>query len=259
MSKTDMRAIILAAGRGSRLKEVTGDLPKCLAQIGATTLLDRQLQSIKSAGIDEVIVVTGYRADLMRNACGQRARCVENKRYFETNSIYSLWLARPYLSAGFVVMNGDVLFHPQLLAELLSSPREDALLLSYSDPAAPLGDEEMKVVVRDGCVVEITKQIDGRLADGENVGVVKFGASGAQLLADKLDRLIASGAERDWAPRAFREFALERSLYAVSTRGLPWIAIDSPADYWLAIDETLPLIEMDKLLAEESLAIAVGD
>lgn len=253
-----MRAIILAAGRGSRLKNEAGDVPKCLAPMGATTLLERQIQSLKSAGIHDIIVVTGYCAGLVREVCGDAARCIENTRHAETNSLYSLWLAREYMGDGFVVMNGDVLFHPQLLVELLSSTREDALLISYCDPAAPLGDEEMKVVVHNGCVAEITKRMDGRLADGENVGVVKFGMSGARLLADKLDELIESGAERDWAPRAFREFALERPLYAVSTRGLAWIEIDYPEDYRRAVEEILPLVEMNETLAEESLAVAVA-
>lgn len=254
-----MRAIILAAGRGSRLKDVAGDVPKCLAAAGATTLLERQLRSLESAGIRDIIVVTGYRADLVRRACGHRALCVENPRHGETNSLYSLWLARQYLGDGFVVMNGDVLFHPQLLVELLSSPCEDALLIAYSDPASPLGDEEMKVVVRDGCVAEITKQMDGRLADGENVGLVKFGVEGARRLIEKLNALIKGGAERDWAPRAFREFALERPLYTVSTGGLPWIEIDYPADYWRALDDVVPLIETDDARADDRLAVAAGD
>lgn len=252
------RAIILAAGRGSRLKNVAGDVPKCLAPMGAATLLERQIAALKAAGVDEIIVVTGYRAELIEQMCGKTARCVENTRHAETNSLYSLWVARDYLRDGFVVMNGDVLFHPQLLVELLDSPCEDALLISYCDPSAPLGDEEMKIVVRDGCVAEITKHMDGRLADGENVGVVKFGADGARLLIEKLDALVAAGAERDWAPRAFREFALERPLYAISTAGLPWIEIDYPADYCRAIDEVLPLVESDEKAEEASLLFAVA-
>jgi L-glutamine-phosphate cytidylyltransferase len=258
MNKTMMRAIILAAGRGSRLKNVAGDVPKCLAPMGAATLLERQVASLRSAGVGEVVVVTGYRAELVKAVCGGVAHCLENTRHAETNSLYSLWLARDFLRDGFVVMNGDVLFHPRLLVELLSAPCEDGLLISYADAAAPLGDEEMKVVVRDGCVAEITKQMDGRLADGENVGVVKFGAAGARLLVEKLDALVAAGAERDWAPRAFREFALERPLHAIPTRGLPWIEIDYPADYRRAVEEVLPLIETDELAAEASWAFAVA-
>jgi choline kinase len=260
MSKPFMKAIILAAGRGSRLKNVAGDVPKCLAPMGATTLLERQIASLKSAGLRDIdiIVVTGYRADMVQNMIGDAALCIENTRHGETNSLYSLWLAREYMRDGFVVMNGDVLFHPQLLFELLSSPCEDALLISNSEPAVPLGDEEMKVMLDNGCVAEITKQMDGRLADGENVGVVKFGVTGARLLIEKLDMLIASGAERDWAPRAFREFAQERPLYAVSTQGLAWIEIDYPEDYRRAVDVILPLVEMNATLEDESLAVAVA-
>jgi choline kinase len=258
MNKPIMRAIILAAGRGSRLKNEAGDVPKCLAPMGATTLLERQIGSLKSAGIRDIIVVTGYRADIVHETCGDAVTCLENTRHSETNSLYSLWLARQYMAGGFVVMNGDVLFDPQLLVELLASPCEDALLISYCDPAAPLGDEEMKVVVRDGCVAEITKQMDGRLADGENVGIVKFGAAGARLLVEKLDMLIGGGAERDWAPRAFREFALERPLYAIPTGRLPWIEIDYPTDYRRAVEDILPLVEMGETFEEESQVFAVA-
>lgn len=258
MKKPFMKAIILAAGRGSRLKNVAGDVPKCLAPMGATTLLKRQIGSLKSAGIHDIVVVTGYRAELVREACSDAAVCIENTRHSETNSLYSLWLAREYLCGGFLVMNGDVLFDPRLLVELLSSPREDALLISYSDPAAPLGEEEMKIILNHGCVAEITKRMDGRLADGENVGIVKFGVSGAQVLVEELDRLIGGGAERDWAPRAFREFALKRPLHAVSTRGLAWIEIDYPEDYRRAVAEILPLIELNEMLERESLAVAVA-
>jgi L-glutamine-phosphate cytidylyltransferase len=258
MSRNLMRAIILAAGRGSRLENVAGDVPKCLAPMGAATLLDRQIHSLKSAGVTDVVVVTGYRADMIHDLVGGAATCVENTRHAETNSLYSLWLARDFMRDGFVVMNGDVLFHPRLLAELLDAPCEDALLISYADDGAPLGEEEMKVVVRDGRVAEISKQMDGQLADGENVGVVKFGAAGARLLVEKLDALVASGAERDWAPRAFGEFATERPLHAVSTRGLPWIEIDYPADYRRAVEEVLPLIELGGLMAEPAQAFAAA-
>ncbi len=258
MKRNHMRAIILAAGRGSRLENTAGDVPKCLARVGAATLLERQISALRAAGVSRIVVVTGYRAGLVRALCGDAVTCIENTRHAVTNSLYSLWLARDFLGDGFVVMNGDVLLHPRLLIELLASPYEDALLISYRDGSAPLGDEEMKVVVRDGRVVEITKQMDGREADGENVGVVKFGATGARLLVERMDALIASGAERDWAPRAFREFAQTHPLHVVSTGGLPWIEIDYPSDYRRALNEVMPLIEMDEALADESLAVAVA-
>src|SRR5205085_9640933 len=75
MSRNLMRAIILAAGRGSRLENVAGDVPKCLAPMGAATLLDRQIRSLKSAGVTDVVVVTGYRADMIHDLVGGAATC----------------------------------------------------------------------------------------------------------------------------------------------------------------------------------------
>ena len=253
-----MRAIILAAGKGSRLNGTAGNLPKCLVKIGGMTLIERQVQALRSAGIDEIVIVIGHGADSVRDTCGAGAQYVENILYHQTNSLFSLWMTREFLMDGFVVMNGDVLFHHQLLKNLLSFQYEDALLISPCDKTtAPLGDEEMKVRIKNGKVIDITKAMSPKKADGENVGIVKFGPAGASVLVEKMDMLIAAGAHRDWAPRAFREFALERPLRAVSTDGFPWIEIDYPEDYRRAVDEILPLILMDEELAEEQmLAVA---
>ena len=254
-----MRAIILAAGKGSRLNGVAGDLPKCLVSIGGMTLLERQIQALRSSGIDDIHVVVGYGADSVRATCGTSVSYIENICYHQTNSLFSLWIAREHMLDGFVVMNGDVLFHPQLLKNLLSSDYESALLISYCDrETTPLGDEEMKVRLRNGTVAEITKAMNPKKADGENVGIGKFGPAGAKVLIEKMDELIGAGAHRDWAPRAFREFALERPLHAVGTCGFPWIEIDYPEDYARAVDEILPLILMDEELAQDQLLVVAA-
>src|SRR5262245_1944429 len=110
-----MRGIILAAGRGWRLRDITGTRPKCLARAGAETLLDRQLQALAANGVGPVTVVAGYGADEVRAVCGRRAELRYNNVFASTNSLYSLWLARDLLADGAVVLNCDVLFHPRLL------------------------------------------------------------------------------------------------------------------------------------------------
>jgi choline kinase len=255
-----MRAVILAAGKGVRLNGTAGELPKCLVKVGALTLVERQIQALRSAGVDEIVIVIGHGADLVRETCGPDCTYVENRDYASTNSLYSLWLARDFRPDGFVVLNADVLFDPQLLIDLLRSKSEDALLVAYSDPQADaLGEEEMKVCVREGYVVDISKAIDPRTADGENVGIVKFGPSGARALVKQMDSLIANGVRLDWAPRAFREFARERPLRAISTRDRAWIEIDFPEDYMRAVNEVLPLIVNDERSGEAaSLAFATS-
>lgn len=239
-----MRGIILAAGKGGRLNGTAGERPKCLVEIGGVSLVERQIQALEDAGIEDITVVVGCQADRVRRACGHRATYVENPRYSQTNSLYSLWMARPLLFGGFVVLNCDVLFHPVLLGDLLTARHEDALLLAYREANQPaFGDEEMKVKVRQGRVVAMSKAMDPAEADGENLGIVKFGPEGAAALVDIMDTLIGAGGLRDWAPRAFEAFAQTRPLHAIGTRGYPWIEIDFPEDYRRAVDEILPLID----------------
>ena len=239
-----MRGIILAAGRGSRLNGTAQGVPKCLVSLGGATLIERQIDALRGAGIDEIAAVVGCDSDRVRRLCGHDISYVENSRYAQTNSLYSLWMARPLLFGGFVVLNCDVLFHPVLLHDLLSSRHEDALLLSYrqADDAA-FGEEEMKVRVRCGRVVSMSKTMDPADADGENLGIVKFGPDGAARLVEIMSRRIARGGLREWAPHAFDEFAQVRPLHALGTRGFPWTEIDFPEDYARAVAEVLPAIE----------------
>lgn len=242
-AKDGMRAIILAAGKGKRLDAVRGDLPKCLLEIGGTSLIERQVQALRLVGIDDITIVVGFGKEEVQARCGDEVHYVENEIHEQTNSLYSLWLTRDRLQDGFVVLNADVLFHTQMLADLIASPHENALLVSY-ERLAPLGDEEMKVKVRDGIVVDISKQIDPAEADGENVGIVKFGPEGAALLVEQMDALVAAGNLKEWAPRAFRAFAASQPLHAISTQGFPWIEIDFPEDYACALEKILPEITM---------------
>jgi choline kinase len=241
MSGDAMTGVILAAGRGARLNGGHADTPKCLVSLGDETLLARNVALLRNAGVDNVIVVIGCAADLVRRSCSE-VTFVENDIFARTNSLYSLWLARTHLIGGFVVMNCDVLVHPQLLTDLLTARHEDALLIDYCE-SDTYGEEEMKVRVRRGCVVDISKVMAPAEADGENVGIVRFGAEGARLLIEEMDAVVAAGEFKAWAPRAFKRFAARRPLHVVGTRGLPWIEIDFPEDYRRAVDVVLPQIE----------------
>ena len=249
-----MRAVVLAAGRGSRLRAVTGDGPKCLAQVGDRTLLARQIEALQRCGVTDIAVVVGYHAAEVRRACGPGIDIVCNTRYESTNSLYSLWLARNLLTDGFVVLNCDVLFHDQLLADLLTARDEDALLIEPSGDQL-YSDEEMKVRLHAGCVVDIAKTLPPQHADGENVGIGKFGAAGAAVLVEELTRVLSAGGRREWLPRAFARFASRRPLHVVETRGLPWIEIDSPEDYWRACADVLPAIDDRQTAAEHHVCI----
>lgn len=238
-----MKGIILAAGTGTRLNGAAVR-PKCLVEIGGMSLLRRQIRELRRSKINDIVVVLGFQGESIRNDCDAGVHFVDNHRFAQTSSLYSLWLARHHLTEGFVVLNSDVLFHPRILEELLGSSYENALLISYQQESTqPLGDEEMKVKVKEDVVVDISKEINPLEADGENVGIVKFSPAGAKLLVRYMDDLIAKGSHNAWAPRAFLEFAIHHKLHAVSTRGYPWIEIDFPEDYQKAVNEVYPSIE----------------
>jgi choline kinase len=239
-----MTGVILAAGAGTRFNG-SGVHAKCLAPFDGTPLIGLQMQALRASGIDDISVVVGFEADGVRRSCGAGVRFIENAIFHETNSLYSLWLAREVLEEGFVVMNCDVLFPPAMLEDLVTARHQNALLVSY--PAAgdpPLGDEEMKVRVQHGRVADIGKDLPICDTDGENVGIAKFSAAGARRLIALMDQIVASGSVHDWAPAAFGAFAREDALYAIGTRGLPWTEIDTPEDYRHAVGHVFPAIRM---------------
>jgi choline kinase len=109
-----------------------------------------------------------------------------------------------------------------------------------------MGQEEMKVQVRDGKILDISKDMDPAAADGENVGLVKFSAAGAERLFATAGALVAQGVVRAWAPRAFQEMCASHALYAVGTDGLPWIEIDFPEDLERARSHIYPSVRADR-------------
>jgi L-glutamine-phosphate cytidylyltransferase len=241
VSDNDMRGIILAAGTGTRFNGAVH--PKCLATFDGRSLINIQLSALRACGITDITVVVGFGAECVRRACGPHVRFIENTRFRETNSLYSLWLARRVLGQGFVVMNCDVLFHPAMLVDLLTAQHQNALLVAYPEFNDPeMGPEEMKVCVRKGLVVDIDKNLSLRRTDGENVGIAKFSADGAGRLIAAMRELVEAEQLSAWAPRAFRRFAQDHPLYAVGTRGLPWTEIDTPEDYRHGLEHVYPAI-----------------
>jgi choline kinase len=235
-------AIILAAGNGSRMGSLTADRPKALLEVAGRTLIDRQIDALRECGIRNVTVVIGYQQQRLRDHLKGRANFIENLRYRETNSLYSLWLARALVSRGAVVLNADILVSHRLLARLMSAPVEDAVLV---DQRPDLGAEEMKVKLWRGFVLEFSKALPPSEADGENVGILKFGRHAGTLLLRHLDTLVGAGHTQAWAPLAFGRLAREWPLRAVTTQGIPWIELDFPGDLERAEREIAPALVSD--------------
>ena len=233
-----MRAIILAAGVGSRLQALSGGKPKCLVEIGGRPLILHQLEALADHGIGPVLVVAGYKADEVRSVVGDRAEFVVNDRYQETNSLYSLWLAREWVDGPFILLNCDLFFSPDILDRLLDAP-SNALVY---DSTSSRGREQTKVAVKEGRVVDIGKDVPPGSARGESLGTLKFDAAGGKAMFDASDRLIREGNERAWVIEATRAAATQVDIRAINVAGLAWTEIDFPYDLDVARREVWPTI-----------------
>lgn len=233
-------AIILAAGRGKRLGALTEREPKCFLRVGPLTLLEHQLEALRLHGVAPVVVVVGYHREVVEARLNGRARLIENARHAETNSLYSLWLAREHARQGFVLLNADVLFDPEILRRVLDSPHPEALAVERRNRFEA---EEMKVELQGDRVLALNKSLPPEQSHAENVGVLKFSAAGAEVLFKRMEELLAAGAEKQFCPFAFDAVAHELPLHAVPVDGLPWIEIDFAEDLARAREEIWPAIE----------------
>ncbi|NJM77074.1 MAG: phosphocholine cytidylyltransferase family protein [Acaryochloridaceae cyanobacterium RU_4_10] len=234
-----MQAIILAAGRGSRLSNALKGKPKCLAQVeDSISLIEYQLAILHSLGITEVCVVLGYRAHEVYRAVGDRCHCIINRRYAETNSLYSLWLARNWVKDNCLIMNSDILAHPRIYKRLLNAPGNALTYDSWSGDEA----EQMKVAFKDERLQQISKSLSEDDAQGESVGLLKFTRQGMTALFAEAETALAVGGENQWAPAAIDRLAQHQPIAGIDIAGLPWIEIDFPEDLHQARHTVWPLI-----------------
>ena len=249
-----MQAIILAAGRGSRLAgHNPGRRPKCLMEFGGRSLLDRHLGLLYQLGIRKCDLVVGYEADLIIDHVGKLFSRPDvsfhfNPR-FELGSVLSLWAARETLEAGIpvMVMDADVLYHPAILQTLIDTNIENCYLL---DRDFVDGDEPVKIAVRDGLMVEFRKQLAAELSYdtiGESVGFIRFGPDCAAAIEKECARFEAEGLADAPHEEALRNVLLRRpqDFGFEDVSGLPWIEIDFPEDVVRAENEVLPAIRAD--------------
>lgn len=249
-----MHAIILAAGRGTRLADYNlQGHPKCLMGFGGRSLLARHLDLLYCFGVRRADLVVGFEADrIIEHVASLRSRPDVayhfNPRY-EQGSVLSLWAAEETLRAGspVLVMDADVLYHPDILQRLLQTPVENCYLL---DRDFLPGDEPVKIALRDGLMVEFRKRLaEGLDYDGlgESVGFFRFGPEIAAAIADTCARYDAEGLGDAPHEEALRDVLLARprDFGFEDVSGLPWIEIDFPEDIRRAEQEILTAIRRD--------------
>jgi L-glutamine-phosphate cytidylyltransferase len=232
-----MRAVILAAGRGSRMGSLSAERPKCLVELAGRSLLERQICALQAAGAQEIGIVRGYRAELL---CRPGLNCFDNPRWASTNMVMSLATAAAWLrSAPLIVSYADIFYRAELVRALINAP--GPLVISYDKAwrrlwtrrfADPLADAETFRVDESGRLLEIggkTNRIEQ--IQGQYMGLLKFTPAAWQVVQDLLNTLEEPVRERlDMTGLLSR--LLARDAIAIGTLATDgqWGEIDSPAD-----------------------------
>jgi choline kinase len=241
-----MKAVVLCAGRGGRLYPLTKDRPKCLLQFGEKTVLECCLENLKSAGIQDVVLVTGYKKEsveaLVKEKRYQGVSFVLNEQYAITNTAYSLNLALKKMDSDFILVNGDVLFDRAILEGLLNHPVENCIAV---DADIALDAEEIKVKAADGRVERIGKDVDPGQSLGEAIGLYKVSRGLIQELALIYDDLEKRGENHHFFEKGFEEICQRsasdgRAFGIFLTDHRAWVEIDTVEDFLYATRKVFP-------------------
>jgi len=246
-----IQAVILAAGRGSRLDPALQGLPKCLAPVGGRPLIEHQLELLAQAGIDDVAVVTGYAASQVRAVLGDRVHYFQNDCWERTEGLHSIHLCRDWVRGSLLVLNCDVLADPELLSRLVNGSGNAFAF----DSSSGHDDEEMAVEFDDEqYLAAMSKTLPPERTHGENVGVLYFERRAARLLFDQAEAMLASGQAMARLPAALERVARYIPFRGVDVSDLIWIEIDFPADLDVARHIMWPAISAraQRLLAQAS-------
>lgn len=258
------KAIIVAAGRGKRLGNETDEIPKCMVKVAGRSILHWQLRALAAAGVDDVVVVRGYRGDLIA-APGQTLRFIDNPDWAENNILTSLMYATAEMPQGFFFSYSDIVFAPavaeQLAAETAAAP-DVALVVDrrWEDAYVgrtlhPVSEAELARVADSPAgpvVTRVGKQAVPREdAGGEFIGLARFSPAGAAALRQAWDRALAAGGLEAPYGRAakLRQAYLTDALNAMAEAGvrLAPVFIDGT---WREIDT-----QQDLASAERSVAL----
>ncbi len=236
-----MKAIILSAGQGRRLLPLTEVTPKCCLRPGGLSILEWQIRELSAAGVDEVVVVTGFGhgkvEEIVKRVKGIRARTMYNPFYAQSDNLGTCWIARGEMDGPFVLINGDTLFETDVMQRLFKDVTSYPITLA-TDQKVSYDDDDMKIWAEGRRLCRVGKRLDLSHVNGESIGMMYFNANGAEIFVKKVEELMRQGdGLTRWYLSAIDELAQAGVVGISSIHGLSWCEVDDPVD--LAYAETV--------------------
>ena len=243
-----MKAIILAAGRGSRLHPYTENTPKCLTELAGETLISRQIKTLRASGIHEIVIVTGFMAHKL---VLPDTKQVFNPFWATTNMVESLFCAKEFFDDDIFVSYSDIIYESRNLNALIASPHDVSVLVDrqwrvywehrFKDP---LSDAESLIMDDEGCILDIGQKVANiDSIEAQYMGLMRFQNGGVQALEKAWNSLFA--VRREWMEmRRVKEAYMTDLLMEMIFLRIPvhavmidggWLEIDTVSDYEYAI------------------------
>jgi choline kinase len=219
---------------------LTLDRPKCLLPVGSRSVLQWQLEALcQSREIDEIIVITGFKAEMVDAAIGQMqglktpVRTLFNPFFKVADNLASCWMARDYLDRDFLIVNGDSLFEVAILPKITSGARAPINLTINKKPA--YDSDDMKVTLDGARVLAVGKTLTQAETDAESIGLVLFRGEGAALFRQTVEQSMREGwGVAAWYLQVIDRLAREGHVGATDIGALEWGEIDFPSDLEVA-------------------------
>ena len=225
-----MKALILNSGLGSRMGVLTSEHPKCMTEISShETILSRQLRQICDAGIEDVVITTGYYDGVLVNYCNSldlplHFTFVKNPIYDQTNYIYSIYCAREYLDDDIILMHGDLVFENEVFDRVIASPVSCMTVSS----TLPLPEKDFKAVVRDGMVMKVGVEFFNEAMEAQ--ALYKLNKEDWMVWLGKIVEFCETEKTKVYAENALNELNGAANIHALDVENLLCSEIDNPED-----------------------------
>lgn len=225
-----MKAIILAAGMGTRISRFIEERPKCMVDIGGMTLIEYTVDLLRKHGVGEIVVAVGYKANCIMSVLkDKQVEFVYNPFYDVTNGIASMWFAREYLvgDEDTIIMSGDVYLESNIIEALIRVEKDPVLLADSSR----IVEADYRYNYENGILKKFGKDLSVAETTGECLGVAKLSAEYVEHYREHMIEMINAQCHSVWWESVLYDLVSEEKIYVHDIAGCFWAEVDYVEDY----------------------------